>query len=113
MNPWVVVVLVMAICIVIIMYTQLDTRAKDLETLKAQLKKAFPQLKIIEKHGTVMICEVSHRNEPEELVFIRVHPNTPKSIRPFGRRVTITYPSWPTVKQIKQDAMSYLQPYLK
>lgn len=99
-------------CILLLIYTQYSPKANDPKSLKQKLQKVFPQFKVIEKHGTVMICEISHRNEPEELVFIRVDHQQKKSIRPFGRRVTLTYTNYPSVREIKKDAMLFLRAYL-
>ena len=77
-------------------------------TLKELVKKTFPKYKIIEKHQTVMICEINHRNEPEELVFIRITPNQQKSIKKSGRMLIADYPYKPTAKQLKLDFGQHL-----
>lgn len=76
--------------------------------LKELVKNTFPKYKIIEKHGTIMICEINHRNEPEELVFIRINPNQQKSIKQSGRMIIADYPNNPTAKQMKIDFGNYL-----
>ena len=76
--------------------------------LKELVKKTFPKYKIIEKHQTVMICEINHRNEPEELVFIRITPNQQKSIKKSGRMLIADYPYIPTAKQLKLDFGQHL-----
>ncbi|RZG66207.1 hypothetical protein EXU29_18565 [Acinetobacter wuhouensis] len=76
--------------------------------LKTLVKKTFPKYKIIEKHGTVMICEISHRNEPEELVFIRINKNMSKNIRKSGRMLIVDYPQQPTAKEMKMDFGQHL-----
>ncbi|MBJ8554830.1 hypothetical protein I9189_010780 [Acinetobacter bereziniae] len=77
--------------------------------LKELAKKTFPKYKIIEKHGTVMICEINHRNEPDELVFIRIEPNKQKSINQFGRRFKAEYPAIPTARELKADFSKHLK----
>ena len=77
-------------------------------TLKELVKKTFPKYKIIEKHQTVMICEINHRNEPEELVFIRITPNQQKTIKKSGRMLIADYPYIPTEKQLKLDFGQHL-----
>ncbi|RZG42581.1 hypothetical protein [Acinetobacter wuhouensis] len=77
-------------------------------SLKELAKKTFPKYKIIEKHGTVMICEINHRNEPDELVFIRIEPNKQKNITKFGRRYKAEYPAMPTAKELKIDFGKHL-----
>lgn len=76
--------------------------------LKDVVKKTFPKYKIIEKHGTVMVCEINHRNEPDELVFIRVEANKTKKITQFGRRFKVVYPKIPSSKELKIDFGKYL-----
>lgn len=77
------------------------------ESLKVTAKKAFPKYTIIEKFDTVMICEINHRNEPDELVFIRI--GSTKKITKEGRRITAIYPKKPTGKILKQDLNKYLK----
>jgi hypothetical protein len=68
----------------------------------------FGKYKVIEKNQTIMICEINHRNELDELVFIRIDPNQKKNIRSFGRRVTFTYSKQPSVREMRQDFAQYL-----
>lgn len=77
--------------------------------LKEIVKQTFPKYKIIEKHGTIMICEISHRNEPEELVFIRINSSKNKTIKKSGRILIADYPDKPTKKQLKEDFERHLQ----
>lgn len=77
------------------------------ESLKEIVKTAFPKYAIIEKFNTVMICEINHRNEPDELVFIRT--GEPRKIRQEGRRIIATYPQKPTPKELKKDLKQYLK----
>ena len=76
--------------------------------LKKLVQKTFPKYKIIEKHGTIMICEINHRNEPEELVFIRVNQGSKKDIRKSGRMLIADYPSKPTIKELKKDLRAHI-----
>lgn len=76
--------------------------------LKELVKDTFPKYKIIEKHGTIMICEINHRNEPEELVFIRITPNQQKSIKQSGRMIIADYPKTPSTKEMLNDFGSHL-----
>ncbi len=66
--------------------------------LKELVKKTFPKYKIIEKHQSIMICEINHRNEPDKLVFIRIKPNEAKNIRKSGRMLICDYPRNPTAR---------------
>lgn len=75
-------------------------------SLKEKVKKLYPKHTIIEKLGTIMICEINHRNEPDELVFIRI--GTRKKIEKIGRRVAIEYSAQPKLKELKQDLKNYI-----
>jgi hypothetical protein len=110
MEKYLVVAAVVLALILLIAYTQMDSSSSPRgKTFLEQLKEAFPQYKIIEKFGSYMICEISHRNEPEELVIIRFDENQKKNIRTFGRRATLTYPKQPSIREIKKDAAPYLK----
>ena len=78
-------------------------------SLKELVKETFPKYKIIEKHQTIMICEINHRNEPDELVFIRINSNKPKSIKYSGRMMIIDYPFKPNSKELKIDINKHLK----
>lgn len=109
MEKYLIVTFVLLICIVIVAYTQMASGIKlEGQSLKHAVQKAFPKYQVIEKHGTIMILQINHRNEPEELVFIRIDPNQKKNIRNFGRRVTITYSKKPSIHEIKKDVIPYL-----
>jgi len=78
-------------------------------SLKELVQKTFPKYKIIEKHKTIMICEINHRNEPEELVFIRINRSIKKTIRHSGRMLIADYPSKPTEQEMKKDFGRHLE----
>ena len=84
-----------------------NTRREKLP-LKEVVKNTFPQYKIIEKHQTIMICEINHRNEPDELVFIRIKPNEAKNIKKSGRMLICDYPQNPTAKEMLSDFKGHL-----
>ncbi|NHB57272.1 hypothetical protein G9F32_04390 [Acinetobacter sp. 194] len=110
MEKYLVVIAVVAALIVLIAYTQINADSNSKQgTFLGKLKSSFPQYTIIEKFGSYMICEINHRNEPEELVIIRFDENQKKNIRTFGRRVTLTYPKQPSMGEIKKDAAPYLK----
>lgn len=110
MEKYFIMGLVALILIVVVWYTQVSSGENhDPNTLKQSLQKAFPQYSVIEKNGTIMICEINHRNEPDELVFIRVDRNQEKNVRMFGKRATITYKKPPSLREIKKDAAAYLK----
>jgi hypothetical protein len=76
--------------------------------LKEVVKKTFPKYKIIEKHQTIMICEINHRDEPDELVFIRIKPNEAKNIKKSGRMLICDYPQNPTAQEMLSDFRGHL-----
>jgi hypothetical protein len=84
-----------------------NTRTEKLP-LKEVVKKTFPKYKIIEKHQTIMICEINHRNEPDELIFIRIKPNEAKKIRKSGRMLICDYPQNPTAQEMLSDFQGHL-----
>ncbi|WP_445116096.1 hypothetical protein [Acinetobacter sp. WZC-1] len=112
MDKYLIVAIVFALCILMIIYTQMGSRlgASGKKTLKQQVQAAFSQYTVIEKHDTIIICEMNQRQQPEELVVIRVDPNQKKNVRQFGKRVTITYAKQPSIREIKKDVAAYLPP---
>ena len=115
MDKYLVVAIVIAICIVIVIYTQRgESSSRSGNTsFKDIVQKEFMKYKVIERNQTIMICEINHReinhrNEPDELVLIRIDPNQKKNIRNFGRRVTFTYPKQPSIGEMRNDFASYL-----
>ncbi|NNG81778.1 hypothetical protein HLH16_07380 [Acinetobacter sp. ANC 5378] len=110
MDKYLVVAIVIAICIVMVIYTQRGespSRSGNM-SFKDIVQKEFRKYKVIERNQTIMICEMNHRNEPDELVFIRIDPNQKKNIRNFGRRVTFTYPKQPSIGEMRKDFAPYL-----
>ena len=95
--------IVLFLIIFIIKNKKLSKSENKKLSLKELVKNTFPKYKIIEKHGTIMICEINHRNEPDELVFIRIEPNKQKNISQFGRRFKAEYPTIPTARELKKD----------
>ena len=110
MEKYLIVGFVALILVIVVWYTQVSSgEGKDPNTLKQSLQKAFPDYTVMEKNGTIMICEINHRNELDELVFIRVDRNQEKNIRMFGKRATITYKKPPSLREIKKDVAAYLK----
>lgn len=103
-------ILVLAISAILIIgfiiFKSVKTKPNNLKDL---VKKTFPKHTIIEKFGTVMICEINHRNEPDELVFIRINPSKKKNINKTGRRLNAEYPAVPTARELKIDFQKHLR----
>ena len=103
MKILVIVLIIVGLGILII-----KSKKSNKHNLKELVKRTFPKYTIIEKFGTVMICEINHRNEPDELVFIRIKPNRKKKINRNGRRLDAEYPAIPTIKELKNDFSNHL-----
>ena len=103
MKILVIVLIIVALGILIV-----KSKKPNQQNLKELVKRTFPKHTIIEKFGTVMICEINHRNEPDELIFIRINPNRKKNINRNGRRLNAEYPAIPTTKELKNDFNSHL-----
>lgn len=108
MEKYLVVAIVVVICILLVIYTQSTDSGSANKSFKEIVQKEFPQYKVIEKNQTIMICEINHRNQPDELIFIRIDPNQKKNVRSFGRRVTFTYSKQPSVREMRKDFAPYL-----
>lgn len=104
-----ILVLSLISAILIIGFIILRRKKSKQNNLKDLVKKTFPKHIIIEKFGTVMICEINHRNEPDELVFIRINPSKKKNINKTGRRLNAEYPAIPTAKELKIDFGNHLK----
>jgi len=102
-------ILGLSLAIVIIIFFIFKNKKSNERNLKTLVKKTFPKHIIIEKFGTVMICEINHRNEPDELVFIRINPNRKKNINQNGRRLNAEYPAIPTARELKTDFSKHLR----
>lgn len=98
----IVISLILLITLIFIFIKIKDSKKKN-QTLKELVKNTFPKYKIIEKNQTIMICEINHRNEPDELVFIRINPNQKKNIKKSGRILIADYPKKPNAKEMKTD----------
>jgi len=92
----------------IIIYTQRADTGSASRSFKDIVQKEFNKYKVIEKNQTIMICEINHRNELDELVLIRIDPSQKKNFRNFGRRITFTYSKQPSVREMRQDFAPYL-----
>ena len=78
------------------------------KNFKQIVQQAFGRYKVIEKNYTIMICEINHRNEPEELVLIRIDPAQKKNLRISGRMLIATYPKAPSVREMRKDFKDYV-----
>ena len=107
MDKYLLVALVVGACILLVIYTQLAPSGGQ-KNFKQIVQQAFSRYKVIEKNYTIMFCEINHRNEPEELVFIRIDPAQKKNLRISGRMLIATYPKAPSVREMRKDFKDYV-----
>ena len=80
--------------------------------LKIRAKEAFKNLVIIEKNGTVMICETGIMNRPpKELVFVNINPLGQKRKEQKLNFIEMTYREIPSVSELKADLKQELKKY--
>ena len=108
MDKYVIAAVVVLMCIGPVMYTQKDDISSKNKSFKQIIQDAFPKFSVIERSSAVIICEVNHRNEYEELVFIRIDPNQQKNIRFSGRTLIATYSKQPSLREMKKDFAQHL-----
>lgn len=104
--------ILIAIAIVLLIYIYISRKkSKNIKklTLEQLVRETFSKYRIIEKFGTVMICEINHRNELDEIVFIRINENGKKSIKQSGKRLVAEYPRIPTKNEMKKDFRTHLK----
>ncbi|QHI29166.1 hypothetical protein AhaeINNSZ174_06670 [Acinetobacter haemolyticus] len=105
----IIVIILIILCVVainLILKKRSTGKIENQSNFREVVKKTFPKYTIIEKFGQVMICQIDHRNEPDELVFIRI--GMPKKIRKEGRRVIAEYPKQPSSAELKRDLSKFL-----
>lgn len=73
-----------------------------LNDLKREAENAFPRLKVKERNGQIMICEIDHRGELNELLFIKLDRNKPCKIEEKGRFIDSTFPYVPKSAELKR-----------
>lgn len=77
------------------------------KTFKQVVESTFPKYVIREKSGQIMICEYNHRNEANELVFIRTNQKE-KSIEKVGNMIIAKYIKEPNPIEMINDFGRYL-----
>ena len=110
-DKYLVVGIVFAACLVLIIYTQLDSGKKEGKSFsfKATLQKEFPNYTILERNQNFIICrEGSNPRIPEELVLIRVDSEQKKNLRTSGKMLIATYTKQPSIREIRKDTLPYL-----
>ncbi|OTG82279.1 hypothetical protein [Acinetobacter sp. ANC 4648] len=110
MDKYLIVGLVFVVCIVIIIYTQMDSRPKSEKvSLKEMLQKEFSEYKIIERNQNIIICcDSPNQRVAEELVLIRIDPQQQKNLRTSGKMLIATYSKQPSIREMKKDFSAYL-----
>ena len=110
MDKYLVVAMVFVVCILILIYTQIDRQPKSAKmSFKQILQKEFPTYKVVERNQNMIICkEIPNRRIDEELVLIRIDPNQQKNLRNSGKMLIATYSKQPSVREMKKDFAAYL-----
>lgn len=110
MNNYLVVVIVFVICILILIYTQIDRQPKSAKiSFKQILEKEFPTYKVVERNQNMIICkEIPDRRMDEELVLIRIDAEQNKNLRTSGKMLIATYSKQPSIREMKKDFAAYL-----
>ena len=110
MDKYLVVAMVFVVCILILIYTQIDRQPKSAKmSFKQILQKEFPTYKVVERNQNMIICKaIPNRRLDEELVLIRIDPNQQKNLRNSGKMLIATYSKQPSVREIKKDVAAYL-----
>lgn len=99
------VILLVIVVIAFLIKKVIKNKEKNMG-LREIVKKTFPKHTIIEKNNQIMICEINHRNEPDERIFIRTGRR--KKIEKSGRFIIAEYSKKPTGKELKNDLTKYL-----
>lgn len=110
MDKYLIVGLVFCVCVLLIIYTQINSQPKsDQVSFKEKLQKEFPAYKIVERNQNIIICqEKTNQRFDEELVLIRIDPNQQKNLRISGQTLIATYAKQPSLREIKKDILSHL-----
>ncbi len=110
MNNYLVVVIVFVICILILIYTQIDHQPKSAKmSFKQILEKEFPTYKVVERNQNMIICKKNpDRRMDEELVLIRIDAEQNKNLRTSGKMLIATYSKQPSIREMKKDFAAYL-----
>lgn len=112
LEKYLVVAIVFVACIILIIYTQIDSSKKEDKTLsfKEKLQKEFPNFKVIERNQNLIICrDAPDQRIPDELVLIRIDPEQKKNIRTSGKLLILTYTKQPNIREVRKDANPNLQ----
>ena len=110
-EKYLVVGIVFAVCLLLIIYTQIDRSKKEDNQLsfKEKLQKEFSNFKVIERNQNLIICrENPNQRIPEELVLIRIDPEQKKNLRTSGKMLIATYSKQPSIREVKKDSAPYL-----
>lgn len=120
-----IILFVVVICGLIVVWTQREPnkakgkrqskitlgKALTLGNLKTEAEKEFKRLSIKERNGQILICEIDHRGEFNELVFVRLNTSSPKRVENKGRFLVASYPYIPSGAEMRKDFGSILNKY--
>ena len=104
-----IIVLILLITLFFIKKQKAPKVINNSKNFKELVRNTFPKYRIIEKNQMIMICEYNHRNEPEELVFIRIDASQKKKMHYSGRMLIADYPYMPSAREMKSDFARHLK----
>jgi hypothetical protein len=80
----------------------------DITINQTVLELTFKHVAVLLGQFAPAVLQINHRNEPEELVFIRIDPAQKKNLRISGRMLIATYPKAPSVREMRKDFKDYV-----
>ncbi|ENV60166.1 MULTISPECIES: hypothetical protein [Acinetobacter] len=80
-------------------------------SLKEAIQREFGRFSIKERNGQILICEIDHRGEFNELIFVRFEVNCEKRVENKGRFIVASYPYVPNGAEMRRDFDPILRKY--
>ncbi|AUZ05029.1 MULTISPECIES: hypothetical protein [Vitreoscilla] len=84
-------------------FKQIFQKSSKNGNFKQIVQDTFPNYIVLNRSQSIMICEPDIRNEPIELVIIRIDPTVCKNLSFKSKILIAVYPVEPTPFQMKQD----------
>ena len=88
-----------------------STGGNSVASLKEAIQREFGRFSIKERNGQILICEIDHRGEFNELIFVRFEMNCEKRIENKGRFIVAKYGYVPSGGEMRKDFDPILSRY--
>ncbi|MGY0203188.1 hypothetical protein ACW7EJ_06160 [Acinetobacter soli] len=88
-----------------------STGGNSVVSLKEAIQREFGRFSIKERNGQILICEIDHRGEFNELIFVRFEVNCEKRVENKGRFIVASYPYVPNGAEMRRDFDPILRKY--